>query len=199
MRSRFARIVAIAACLAAPMGWAAHSHAATSGELTITGNVVNTAMSLTLSTTSFSFGEIAKTADPYDPATSTAKPFTATGGEMFGVPDGMAWFARTPIIMTVTNPVTARVGTCLESQTNVVDGSGLSRLYMAWSAPSSEFDDPVNYLSGQAMPDCATGVIGLNFGPHTDAEYAFFPAYLVRSSDTPNTFSATVEVSVAAI
>jgi hypothetical protein len=199
MKHHLLRIAALALCLIAPLGFAAQARAETSGTVTFTGEVVPSSLTMTLNAGSFSFGQIDSGGDRYNPLTSPTQPFPVSGGAASGVPNGMAWFTRTPLELTVSTPVTAVATICITVQTNVIDSGG-SRLYMPVSNPALGGSDALSYLTGRDVPLCSAGALnGAFFNIGADQEYHLYPAYLVRFTDPPATFSATVLYTVSGL
>jgi hypothetical protein len=198
MRPRIARILAIAVCLIAPLGWMSHARADTTGNVSMTGEVVASPMSLTLDRNSFLFGTIDATGAAYDPATSTVAPYAVSGQTANGIPDGIAWFARQPLIITITSPVRVRLSACMTAQSNVLDGTK-SRLNITYSTPASG-GQAYEHLLGTSAPVCAPGIYTATaFDAGANQAHDVYPVYLVRATDTPNTFSMTVQFTISSL
>ncbi len=197
MTARLIRFVALAACLIAPLGFAARAQADATASLTVTGTVVDTSLTLTLSSNSFGFGDIDANGYVYNPGTSAAQPFAVSGMAGYGLPDGTGWFANNPIVVTISNPEMASLRFCLVSQTNVIDSSDRSRLFFPQGSPAFQAGSPAQHLFGNSAPLCSTGANATPINPGEDVDYSYYPAYLIGPTDTANSFSATVRFSIS--
>jgi hypothetical protein len=195
MIARFARLIAVAVCLVLPLAWAAQARADTSATVSVTGQVVSNSLSITLSSSTFAFGQIDATGDLYDPATSPAQPVAVNPGNPVGTPAGLAWFAKAPITLTLTHTMALAINSCLTAQTNVIDSSG-SHLFMPFIF---QMDSSVVHfvLGSYGVPACTAFPSYLMSVGETTTTVDLYPTYLVKPGDGASTFSATIELSIS--
>lgn len=197
MRSRVVRVFVLAICFVAPFGWATQADAGTTATVEVTGEVVDTSLSLTMTTTTFSLGNVDPTGMSYDPETSLAEPF-AIGANSAGIPEGLAWVANDGISYTVTSPTFFMLRFCSSAQSGTLDGS-TTLLFMASGRPP-ESGNPVDYIGITGVKACSSGSPnGLPGGPGPDQTYMTYPTFVVRSTDTPLNFSATVQFTLSVL
>jgi type 1 fimbria pilin len=196
MVKRVARLVAVVICLVAPLGWVARGDAATTATVEVTGNVVDTSMSFTINTTTFSFGDVDATGNSYNPSSSAAQPFTI-GSNAYGIPQGVAWVAKQPLSFTITSPDTWILRFCATSSTNVTLSSTSSRMYMSQRLPSDEAD-ALNAFNTSTVQNCvdnpSSGVVA---GATVNQTIPLSPAYIVLPTDGPGAFSASVRFTLS--
>jgi len=194
MRSRLVRLIVLAICFVAPLGWVAQAGADSTATVEITGEVVDTSLSLTLTTTTFSLGDVDATGNSYDPATSIAEPFTI-GTNPYGAPEGIAWMAIEGIPYTVTSPDWFVVRFCSTTQSGTLD-ENTPLLYFAPQRPNG-INPPIDYIGPNGVKACSAGhPNGAVASAGVNQSFMFYPTYIVRSTDTPQSFSATVLVTV---
>jgi hypothetical protein len=187
--------MALAICLVAPLGWIAQADAGTTATVEVTGQVVDTSLALTLTTTTFSLGDVDATGNSYDPVTSLAEPFPV-GANPYLVPQGVAWVAKQAIQYTVTSPAMWVLRFCSTTESGTLDGSTVL-LYMPGSRPPG-FGDPVDYFGPNGVKACSSGYPnGVVAGPGINLPYSIYPTFVVRPTDTPRAFSATVQLTLS--
>jgi hypothetical protein len=197
MLSRLVRLVAVVICLVAPLGWVSRGDAANTATVEISGNVVDTSLSLTFSITTFSLGTVDATGNSYDPATSIAEPF-AIGSNAYQIPEGLAWVTREGFTYTVTSPAFWVLNFCSTAQSNVIDGS-TTLLYLTGARPPNSALAP-DYIVGSGVRPCSEGPgSGLGSPAGTNLQRVLFPTYIVRSTDAPHTFSATIQFTLSLV
>ena len=197
MKALMTRMIALAVCVVAPFGWAPLTSAVTTVTLSVTGEVVDAPLTLTLSETSFSFGRIDSTGDVYDSNNPPARTYPINENPL-GVPTGMAWFANQGVTLTVSSPSSTSTRICLSSQTNVVLG-GESRLYFPLRHPTDIVSDPAVALNGTSLAVCGGGAgLQVDSPSGNDRQTTFYPTFLVSGIDDAHTFAAVIQFSAAA-
>jgi hypothetical protein len=195
MLSRLVRLVAVVICLVAPLGWVSRGDAATTATVEVTGQIVDVSMSLTLSASTFSLGNVDTTGDVFDPSTSLAEPFEI-GANSFFVPEGLAWVSRQSLGITISSSVDWTLNYCSTTQTGTLDGA-TSLLFLAMGMPPDAASAPAYIGSFGSVVSCSGPHSFLSGNGGTDMESTVNPTYIVRSTDTPHSFSATVQFTLA--
>lgn len=195
MLSRLVRLVAVVICLVAPLGWVSRGDAATTATVEVTGQIVDVSMSLTLSTSTFSLGNVDATGDVYDPSTSLAEPFEI-GTNGYFVPEGLAWVSRQSLGITISSSVDWTLNYCSTTQTGTLDGA-TSLLFLAMDMPPDAASAPLYIGSFGSVAACSGPHSSLSGSGGTDMDSTVHPTYIVRSTDTPHPFSATVQFTLA--
>jgi hypothetical protein len=193
MLSRLVRLVAVVICLVAPLGWVARADAGTTDTVEVTGEVIDTALSLTITAATFSLGTVDATGNSYDPVSSLAEPFTV-GSNALGVPEGIAWVAKAPLSYTVTSPAFWLLTFCSSTESGTLDGA-TPLLYLPGARPSGS---PADAISGRGVRACSSGNPGYDGSfAGVNQTFSFYPTYVVRTTDTPHTFSATIQFALS--
>lgn len=196
MQSRLVRLIALAICFVAPLGWVVRADAGTTATVEITGEVVDSSLSLTMTTTTFSLGDVEATGNSYDPVTSIAEPFTIESNP-YGIPEGIAWVAKQGIVFRVTSPDIWILRYCSSAQSGTLDGA-TTLLYMSGSRPSGSSN--ASSIGETGVKACSSGgPNGFVAAAAVNEPFALYPTYVVRPIDTPHPFSATVQFTLSSI
>jgi hypothetical protein len=198
MAKRFVRLVAAAICLVAPLGWVARADAGTTATVEITGQIVDTAMSLTLSTSSFSLGDVDATGNVYNPATSLAAPFEIGPDNGYFIPEGLAWVSKQTLGFTITSSVDWTLSYCSTTQSGTLDGA-TSLLFLALGMPPDAASAPAYIGSFASVTACSGLHASISGNGGADMETTVHPTYIVRATDTPHPFSATIQFTLSPI
>lgn len=184
MRSRRVRFRGVFGALVLMLVMAVPVLADTSGTVSVTGEIVPSPLSLTISTTSVSFGQLDSA------GTAQASPL-ATGYRTTG---GAYWVAEAAVTLTVSSPAAWTGTVCVTSGgTPPPGGLAINKTTKPETLSAAEYAFSAYGLSG-----CPTARQWAQGGVVTQDTTTVYLVTLVSDSDAPGTFAAPLQFSVSA-
>ena len=184
MGTRFVRLCSLVGALVLSLGTFIPAHADTNGNVTVTGSIVASPLSMTITETSIGFGNLdsAGTAQTGSPS--------AIG---FRTTDGAFWVAESGIHIAVSSP-TGWVGRVCEGQPSTPPPGGIAFEYVK---PTTLQTANSSYDSHRIPGNCTTPVIWRPSGSSGQSSATLYLTTKVGDADAAASFSMKLTFSVA--
>ena len=189
MRRAVGRVSAFVCALAFVVASMAPVSAQSSDSVTVTGEIVAVPLSISIPTTTVTFGQMDYLASPQGGSPS-AVGFIATGN------NGALWTSQTPISITVVSPAVWASSVCVANSSGL--GAHMFRLLAAVPADVTAANAAFIAGSAQISTSCATPSLWIsNQSAGTPAPFTRYLGAWVQSSDPAATVNATITFSVS--
>ena len=188
MRRVVSRVLGFACALALVVGSMGQVSAETSDSVTVTGEIVAVALSITISTSDITFGNI-----DYK-ATAQTTNIAATGFQVANN-NGAQWVANSSIDVSIESPGPFTSSVCTSSQ----NGLPPNGFYIMDAVPSSDTDAATKFSAPNAsvMANCTPGTTWKS-GTAGIHPYSAYLGLWIQMTHDLQEFTATVTFSVSA-